>query len=120
MEYQGFRVLTFRVPGSCAQFDVLGFEVRCSHRNASRRQNLRRRRNAQVTAVYITAPQEGVLTAGVPKSLFQVVPVSQTAERNSWDVAPDGQRFLINQGGPATQRPNPITVVVNWLGAQKR
>jgi hypothetical protein len=30
--------------------------------------------------------------------------------RNSWDVTPDRQRFLINSGGAAP----PITVVVNW------
>ena len=72
----------------------------------------------QATVVEINARQEGVLTAGVPRRLFQVALVSSTAERNAWDVTPDGQRFLVNQGGSTTQGRTPISIVVNWLAGR--
>ena len=65
-----------------------------------------------VMAVSIAAASDGSLTAGTPQRLFATTAAS-FAERNSWDVAPDGQRFLVNS--VPVQRASPITVVVNWL-----
>jgi serine/threonine protein kinase len=56
------------------------------------------------------------LEAGVPKPLF---PIAVTAQRHSFAVANDGQRFLVSAsaGGEKTV---PITVVLNWQAALKR
>ena len=62
-------------------------------------------------AVSIAAASDGSLKAGSPQQLFATTAAS-IAERNSWDVAADGQRFLVNS--VPVQRA-PITVVVNWL-----
>jgi Tol biopolymer transport system component len=66
-------------------------------------------------SVEISVAKDGTLRAGVPKALFSVRVLSRTLERNSWDVAPDGQRFLINSAGQASAGTQPITVVINWL-----
>jgi serine/threonine protein kinase len=63
-----------------------------------------------VMAAPIATNSDGSLQAGTPQSLFATAAAS-FAERNSWDVAPDGQRFLVNS--VPVQRA-PITVVVNW------
>jgi serine/threonine protein kinase/Tol biopolymer transport system component len=67
-----------------------------------------------VMAVPISTSADGSLNAGTPQLLF-VTSAASFAERNSWDVAPDGQRFLVNS--VPIQRA-PITVVVNWLRRQ--
>ena len=64
-----------------------------------------------VMAVSIEVANDGSLNAGAPQQLFTTTAAS-FAERNSWDVAADGQRFLVNS--VPVQRA-PITVVVNWL-----
>ena len=51
---------------------------------------------------------EPVFQPGAPKALFQVPPVANT----SWDVAPDGQRFLFPV--LAANARVPFTVVMNW------
>jgi hypothetical protein len=70
-------------------------------------------------AVEIAATQEGAFKAGVPRGLFAAVLGSRFTERNTWDVTPDGQRFLIvsavTQTAAAAGLATPITVVVNWL-----
>jgi hypothetical protein len=38
--------------------------------------------------------------------------------RNQYDVAPDGQRFLIN--APAGGSPKPLTILVNWPSSLPR
>lgn len=68
----------------------------------------------EAMAVDVSTSKDGVLQAGVPRKLFQGNPVLLTTPRNSWDVTPDGQRFLINSVGTTTAVP-PITVVVNWM-----
>jgi serine/threonine protein kinase len=69
----------------------------------------------EAMAVDISTRKADVLEAGTPRKLFQANPVAVVQGRNSWDVTPDGQRFLINSGGAAP----PITVVVNWLAGTK-
>ncbi len=64
-------------------------------------------------AVEVGTSKDGVFQAGVPRKLFQANPIFLTTGRNSWDVTPDGQRFLINSSGTSTAIA-PITVVVNW------
>jgi hypothetical protein len=66
-------------------------------------------------AVAIT-PSGAALDVGTPQRLFPTTAAS-FAERNSWEVASDGQRFLVNS--VPVQRA-PITVVVNWLPALAR
>lgn len=48
---------------------------------------------------------------GAPVRLFEHI-----AEFRDWDVTPDGQRFLVVEGGDASASPPQINVVVNWLG----
>jgi len=59
----------------------------------------------------------GTFRSGTPTALFQTT-MDPTARlgiigRTQYAVAPDGQRFLINQT-PAHATPPPITVIVNW------
>ncbi len=72
-------------------------------------------------AVDISIEKDGRLSVGVPRRLFSANPVTLISNhRNSYDVTPDGQRFLINSSGTSTGV-LPITIVVNWLNqAQNR
>ena len=58
--------------------------------------------------------------AGSPRVLFEVPLASYGNNLMSYDVAPDGQRFLairdVNPDPPANQ----ITVVLNWFEELKR
>ncbi|MGH9199611.1 MAG: protein kinase domain-containing protein [Vicinamibacterales bacterium] len=60
------------------------------------------------------------LTLGVPKPLFDA-PVKRPNElyARSWDVSPDGQRFLIDRN-PDQPPPVPLTVVTNWQATLKK
>jgi len=55
--------------------------------------------------------------AGVPKALFPA-PLRTATFTYSWDVTPDGKRFLFPT--PAEQREAPFTVVLNWQAALKK
>jgi hypothetical protein len=55
--------------------------------------------------------------AGVPKPLFRVPP-SASPTSFSWDLAPDGSRFLFP--APPEQSNTPLTVVLNWQAALKK
>jgi Tol biopolymer transport system component len=71
----------------------------------------------QVMAVDIATSPDGALKAGVAQGLFAVNPVNLLTDRNSWDVTPDGQRFLVNTSTAQAQTGQvaPVIVVVNWL-----
>jgi eukaryotic-like serine/threonine-protein kinase len=71
---------------------------------------------ADVMAVEVDTSKTDVFRAGVPHQLFTVVPQSVTLARNSRDVTPDGQRFLVVSNPTATAVP-PVTVIVNWFQA---
>lgn len=66
-----------------------------------------------VMAVAVDTSDAGFFKTGVPQKLFEVVPQSVNNVRNSWDVTPDGQRFLVVS--PETTMVPPVTIVVNWL-----
>ena len=66
-----------------------------------------------VMAVDVDTSNADLFKAGVPQKLFTVVPHSSISPRNSWDVTPDGERFLVVANPTATAPP--VTVVVNWL-----
>jgi len=70
-----------------------------------------------VMAVAVDTSSNGVFKTGVPQKLFTVDTGTGTALGNSWDVTPDGQRFLVGSPSTRTAVP-PITVVVNWLQRQ--
>jgi serine/threonine protein kinase len=57
--------------------------------------------------------------AGVPKVLFQTRGLGYPGPRNSYDVSPDGQHFLIIST-PADTPATPVTVVTNWAADLKR
>ncbi len=63
------------------------------------------------TAVFAVQIVNGV-RVGVPRRLFER---SDALERN-WDVAPDGERFLVAQN----TRPPQINVITNWIEELKR
>jgi Tol biopolymer transport system component len=68
----------------------------------------------RMVSVELSVPKDGSLRAGLPKTLFPVLVQSMDIERNSWDVAPDGQRFLVNLAGGQGTNALPITVILNW------
>jgi len=73
----------------------------------------------EVMAVEVSTSKNGVFQAGLPRKLFQANPVAVLTPRNSWDVTPDGQRFLINSVSSTTAALfTSITVVINWMAQQ--
>jgi hypothetical protein len=50
------------------------------------------------------------VVASTPRELFTIPPES------FFEVAPDGQRFLVNVPDPT---PHPLTVIVNWPSLMK-
>ena len=68
-----------------------------------------------VMAVAVDTSSNGVFKAGALRKLFTVDTSSGIAfGRNTWDITPDGQRFLVTSPSITTVVP-PITVIVNWL-----
>jgi dipeptidyl aminopeptidase/acylaminoacyl peptidase len=63
----------------------------------------------KVMVVSIT-PRSQTLEVSAPRELFALPPVSR------FEVAPDGQRFLVTM---QEQRPQPLTVIVNWPALMK-
>jgi WD40 repeat protein len=63
--------------------------------------------NSTIMAVDIQTGDK--IQAGVPHELF----TPQIGDANSWDVTPDGKKFLVWQHS-ISQTDNPITVVMNW------
>jgi eukaryotic-like serine/threonine-protein kinase len=60
-----------------------------------------------------------VFQAGVPKPLFRTPLPPRSAVRESWDLTPDGKRFLLlAPGGPTGEVP--LTVVLNWQAGLKQ
>jgi eukaryotic-like serine/threonine-protein kinase len=56
--------------------------------------------------------------AGVPKALFQTPPSAISTSDSSWDLTPDGKRFLF--AVPTEQGAAPFTVVLNWRAGLKK
>jgi hypothetical protein len=58
---------------------------------------------------------------GTPKRLFSVPILGGPGASSAhfWDIAPDGQRFLINVA-PENTASVPMTVVVNWTAGLKK
>jgi Tol biopolymer transport system component len=56
--------------------------------------------------------------AGVPKALFQAPPSAISTNESSWDLTPDGKRFLF--AVPTEQGASPFTVVLNWQAGLKK
>jgi hypothetical protein len=60
-----------------------------------------------------TAPR---FESGKPEALFDADVRELTLPfRRRYDVAANGQRFVLAE--PPPRRPPPITVIVNWIGA---
>jgi hypothetical protein len=63
-------------------------------------------------------------TVGMPEPLFVApVKVITGADRGrlwTWDVTPDGQRFLINPEADHGADSPPLTVITNWLSTLKK
>jgi Tol biopolymer transport system component len=68
----------------------------------------------EAMAVDVSVSNGGALKIGVPQKLFSINPINLTTYRNTWEVTPDGQRFLINSGQQQATPSIPITFVVNW------
>jgi serine/threonine protein kinase/Tol biopolymer transport system component len=70
---------------------------------------------ADVMAADISVSPDGALKAGVPHKLFATAPIGLVGDRNTWDVTPGGQRFLMNSAAPAiSSGGTPLTVILNW------
>jgi len=76
-------------------------------------------KDAKLMAVEVSL--NPVFKAGIPKALF---PVSYNGSSNEYDVATDGQRFLVNSIFPGTEPGSPasphLTVVLNWQAGLKK
>jgi Tol biopolymer transport system component len=70
---------------------------------------------AQVMATTLETTANEI-TLGVPRALFKVTPES-LANRRTWDITPDGQRFLVNSNPEAVP---PLSVIVNWNALTQR
>lgn len=57
---------------------------------------------------------------GAPRRLFDAPIYGGPATINSFDVAGDGQRFLIKTSPEATADPGSVTVILNWTEELKR
>jgi hypothetical protein len=61
---------------------------------------------------------------GTPKALFDLraVPNSAVGLSFRYDVAPDGNRFVVNtlSGGSEGAAAAPITVVLNWIASVRK
>ena len=60
-----------------------------------------------------------------PRTLFQGTYVSSVNSPGSrdfgtWDISPDGQRFLMLRGSSAVSSPRKINIVLNWLEELKQ
>jgi hypothetical protein len=66
-------------------------------------------------AVQIASSTAGAPRASLPARLFQI----DVSSFRSFDIAPDGQRFRINQADPGGLSP-PDQVVVDWLRLLKK
>ena len=76
------------------------------------------RNGNRMMAVEITT--EPTFSAGTPRLLFEGNSQPSVATPANYDVAPDGQRFLmIREGGPDSE-PNQINVVLNWFEELKQ
>jgi hypothetical protein len=63
-------------------------------------------------------PSGAEFVVGSERRLFEA-PFARLGQ--SWyDVAPDGQRFLVNLLGDRQPGPLPLTLVVNWLESVRR
>ncbi len=71
--------------------------------------------DGSIMAVQIASSTAGAPRASLPARLFQI----DVSSYRSFDIAPDGQRFLINQADPGGLSP-PDEVVVDWLRLLKK
>jgi hypothetical protein len=71
--------------------------------------------DGSIMAVQIASSTASAPRASLPARLFQI----DVSSYRSFDVAPDGQRFLINQADPGGLSP-PDEVVVDWLRLLKK
>ena len=67
--------------------------------------------DGRMMSAAIHQSSDGGIDSGQPQFLFQTRPIPKTW--NTYDVSPDGQRFLFNIPLEWTSA-NPITVVTNW------
>jgi serine/threonine-protein kinase len=70
------------------------------------------RHGSRLMTVAVTL--EPTLTAGQPQELFAGSYALYIGGGNSYDATPDGQRFVMVQGGSASTS-YPLRIVVNWL-----
>jgi len=68
--------------------------------------------NNRLMAVDVNA-SAAALQPGIPKALFEAPPVLVGPDFPTWDVSPDGQRFLVTTAASASDTA-PLTVVLNW------
>ena len=76
------------------------------------------RNGDQLMAVDITT--DPTFSAGTPKVLFEGTFEMANLSRANYDVAPDGQRFVMIQEGGSDSAPAQINFVLNWFEELKR
>ena len=86
------------------------------------------RRDGKEVVYFAPAPEGKLMAAAVNGrgSTFEVGAVAPLfvvrpgGLRAFYDIAPDGQRFLVNTTLVEQAAPSPITVVVNWMAGLKK
>jgi Tol biopolymer transport system component len=73
---------------------------------------------ANTLMVAAVSVRDSAFDVGAVKALFAVRPAG--TPRNSYQVSPDGQRFLVNMGPVQAPTATPITVVMNWTAGLKK
>jgi len=72
----------------------------------------------RIVAVDVTTTS--TFAVGPPRTLFQVDGAVPSTGSNTFEVAPDGKRFLINVRRATTTTDNGVTIVVNWIAGLGR
>lgn len=68
----------------------------------------------------VSVQTQPMFTPGKAQLLFQVPYGVMDSVRPNFDVAPDGQRFLMIKDAESESAPAQINVVLNWFEEQKR
>jgi hypothetical protein len=75
---------------------------------------------AELMAAEVTTTAREFRVSGPPKVLFVAPIVGGPQTISSWDVAPNGQRFLLNTPVGATRDVGSVNVILNWQSGLKK
>ncbi len=76
--------------------------------------------DSQGNLISVSVDSEGSLSAGAPRTLFQSHARStvSSSDLSSYDVMPEGQRFLVDRYVKPSQTP-PLRIILNAVGGRE-